>query len=249
MTKQHVKEKYGIDVSEEGIALRIKDPEIGESRNEFQIKRNEKFSITVTAKYYRALLNAVCAHAGRGESGEWFVTARVSPEDETDPGLEQPVQLPLQFSAALALKRFGTALQSRDSGDGSDIRNRGIVLHEYFSQIADAEDIVKIEDPEVRDLIAGKLAFVEKYGWFSKEYEVYRECEIIASDGSVHRPDRVVAKDGEAVVIDYKFGEYRPRDPRYVRQVNSYMKLLSDMGFRNVRCASLFPRDINRVTP
>ena len=73
-----------VDVSEEGIALRIKDPEIGESRNEFQIKRNEKFSITVTAKYYRALLNAVCAHAGRGESGEWFVTARVSPEDETD---------------------------------------------------------------------------------------------------------------------------------------------------------------------
>ena len=71
-------------MSEEGIALWIRDPEIGESRNEFQIKRNEKFSITVTAKYYRALLNAVCAHAGRGESGEWFVTARVSPEDETD---------------------------------------------------------------------------------------------------------------------------------------------------------------------
>ena len=206
-----------------------------DTRNVERIASPEGISDLLYGYATAAMAESLC----EGSSVQTFSSGAPSsfPEDETDPGLEQPVQLPLQFSAALALKRFGTALQSRDSGDGSDIRNRGIVLHEYFSQIADAEDIVKIEDPEVRDLIAGKLAFVEQYGWFSKEYEVYRECEIIASDGSVHRPDRVVAKDGEAVVIDYKFGEYRPRDPRYVRQVNSYMKLLSDMGFRNVRGA------------
>ena len=206
-----------------------------DTRNVERIASPEGISDLLYGYATAAMAESLC----EGSSVQTFSSGVPSsfPEDETDPGLEQPVQLPLQFSAALALKRFGTALQSRDSGDGSDIRNRGIVLHEYFSQIADAEDIVKIEDPEVRNLIAGKLAFVEKYGWFSKEYEVYRECEIIVSDGSVHRPDRVVAKDGEAVVIDYKFGEYRPCDPRYVRQVRSYMKLLSDMGFRNVRGA------------
>lgn len=206
-----------------------------DTRNVERIASPEGISDLLYGYATAAMAESLC----EGSSVQTFSSGAPSsfPEDETDPGLEQLVQLPLQFSAALALKRFGTALQSRDSGDGSDIRNRGIVLHEYFSQIADAEDIVKIEDPEVRDLIAGKLAFVEKYGWFSKEYEVYRECEIIASDGSVHRPDRVVTKDGEAVVIDYKFGEYRPCDSRYVRQVRSYMKLLSDMGFRNVRGA------------
>ena len=158
-------------------------------------------------------------------------------KEERDICPEMPLQLPVQFSAAPALKRFGTALQSNNSGDGSDIRNMGIVMHEYFSEIENAGDVENIADPRMRELIAGKLAFAEKYGWFSKEYKVYRECEIIAADGSVHRPDRVVVKEGEAVVIDYKFGEYRPCDSRYVRQVKSYMRLLSGMGFSKVRGA------------
>ena len=140
-------------------------------------------------------------------------------KEERDICPEMPVQLPVQFSAAPALKRFGTALQSDNSGDGSDI--------------AEAQDAQGLAP----QLGAGKLAFAEKYGWFSNEYKVYRECEIIAADGSVHRPDRVVVKEGEAVVIDYKFGEYRPCDSRYVRQVKSYMRLLSGMGFGKVRGA------------
>ena len=73
-----------MDVSEEGIALRITDPGAGENGKEFRIRRGETFSITVTAKYYRALLNAVCAYTRREQGGGWFVTASVSPEDETD---------------------------------------------------------------------------------------------------------------------------------------------------------------------
>lgn len=75
---------------------------------------------------------------------------------------------------------------------------------------------------------------MEKYGWFSGRYEIYRECEIISPDGSVLRPDRVLIKDDEAVVIDYKFGEYRPGNPKYVRQIRAYMRLLSAMGFSKV---------------
>ena len=73
-----------VDVSEEGIALRVTDPRVDENGKEFRIKKGEKFSISVTAKYYRALLNAVCAYSRREQSGEWFVTASVSPGDETD---------------------------------------------------------------------------------------------------------------------------------------------------------------------
>ena len=69
-----------VDVSEEGIALRITDPGAGENGKEFRIRRGETFSITVTAKYYRALLNAVCAYTRREQGGGWFVTASVSPE-------------------------------------------------------------------------------------------------------------------------------------------------------------------------
>ena len=73
-----------LDVSEEGIALRITDPQADENGKEFRIERGEKFSITVTAKHYRAVLNAVCAYSRKEQNGEWFVTASVATAAETD---------------------------------------------------------------------------------------------------------------------------------------------------------------------
>ena len=91
-----------------------------------------------------------------------------------------------------------------------------------------AEAAIKEKSPDVLRIV------IRQYGWFSGRYEIYRECEIISPDGSVLRPDRVLIKDDEAVVIDYKFGEYRPGNPKYVRQIRAYMRLLSALGFSKV---------------
>lgn len=148
---------------------------------------------------------------------------------------EFSVQLPTQFSAVANEARLKTALQSGNLGDDSDMRNRGIIMHGYFSKIDENGNVGgDIAEPEIKEYIHEKLASVEKYGWFSGRYEIYRECEIISPDGSVLRPDRVLIKDDEAVVIDYKFGEYRPGNPKYVRQIRAYMRLLSAMGFSKV---------------
>ena len=60
---------------------------------------------------------------------------------------------------------------------------------------------------------------------------LYNEASLIDTDGSVHRPDRVVVSEDVVQVIDYKFGEhYR----KYERQVKRYMDMWRRMGYDKV---------------
>ena len=45
-------------------------------------------------------------------------------------------------------------------------------------------------------------------------------------------PVRVMMKDGEVIVVDFKFGKKRKA---YNKQVKEYMDLLSDMGYEHIR--------------
>ena len=84
-------------------------------------------------------------------------------------------------------------------------------------------------------LLSERIAEAEARGWFpSDRSAVMNERELIDTDGSISRPDRVVT-DGECIrVIDYKFGAH---DPRYVRQVRRYADILRRMGYDDVRAA------------
>lgn len=67
--------------------------------------------------------------------------------------------------------------------------------------------------------------------WFDGNHRVLREQDILAPDGGTYRPDRVMlTADGEAIIIDYKFGEHRRES--YHKQVKRYMQLMTDMGYR-----------------
>ena len=65
---------------------------------------------------------------------------------------------------------------------------------------------------------------------------MYNECAIIYNDedGKMQnrRPDRVMVKGNEVVVVDFKFGK---KKPEYTSQVKEYMSLLSDMGYDNIK--------------
>ncbi len=71
--------------------------------------------------------------------------------------------------------------------------------------------------------------------WYSGRWELYNECAIIYREKGVlqtRRPDRVMMKDGEVIVVDFKFGKKRKA---YNKQVKEYMDLLSDMGYEHIR--------------
>lgn len=152
----------------------------------------------------------------------------------TDKENMQLFGLQSQFERPLNMERIKTAMQTGSVNDELTLRDNGIIMHDLFAAINTAADVEKLPDGEVKEQIKGVIASVGQRGWFSEEYDVLTECSVILPDGSVLRPDRVLVKGTEAIVIDYKFGEYVPDNRQYHRQVRRYMKLLLDMGYTTV---------------
>ena len=73
--------------------------------------------------------------------------------------------------------------------------------------------------------------------WFSGKWVLFNECNIIernpqTNEITEHRPDRVMVSGDETIVVDFKFGV--PRN-EYHSQVQRYMQLLHNMGYKGIR--------------
>jgi hypothetical protein len=69
--------------------------------------------------------------------------------------------------------------------------------------------------------------------FFSSDWKVYTERDILTGEGQEYRPDRVMVRDHVAVVVDYKFGSHE--NPNYAGQLRRYMKLLNEIGYADVK--------------
>jgi ATP-dependent exoDNAse (exonuclease V) beta subunit len=126
------------------------------------------------------------------------------------------------------------------------LRDYGTLMHEIISKIQTAKDIKSaIEEYYISgDIAAGQkekvTALLESYlsipvvsPWYSGEYTVLNEVRILHPKGSFSRPDRVMIKGGEVIVIDYKFGE--KEDKKHIRQVKHYIDQIRKIGYQNVK--------------
>ena len=123
--------------------------------------------------------------------------------------------------------------------------NRGRLLHTLFSAIETEEDIDNAIDQLVFEGIIGKpeteesirelthhaFSLPQVQDWYSGNWHLFNECDIIWQErGELHtrRPDRVMMRGNEIVVIDFKFGK---QNKKYNKQVQGYMQLLTRMGY------------------
>uniref|UniRef100_UPI0040567787 UvrD-helicase domain-containing protein n=1 Tax=Alistipes sp. TaxID=1872444 RepID=UPI0040567787 len=125
-------------------------------------------------------------------------------------------------------------------------RSIGIRLHRAFEGATTREDIFATleemvingelrheELQQLKEQITQTLDTTIAGEWFNGSWErLHRERNIIRPNSSTKRPDRVMTRDHEAVVIDYKFGE---ENNSYNRQIKEYMDMLQDMGYTSVR--------------
>lgn len=125
-------------------------------------------------------------------------------------------------------------------------REYGTLMHEIISKV---QSLDKLEDVVDGYFIEGYLTAEEKAEsikqitrfltnetvkeWYSEKYRVLNEVEILQFKGSFIRPDRVMIKEDEVIVIDYKFGE--KEDKKYIRQVKYYMNQIAKMGYTNLK--------------
>jgi len=68
--------------------------------------------------------------------------------------------------------------------------------------------------------------------WFSSEWKVKSESEIVLKGGKISRPDRVLIGKDKTIVIDFKFGEQE--EEKHHKQVRNYMEILRSMENKTV---------------
>eukprot|EP01029_Cantina_marsupialis_P004023 TRINITY_DN14006_c0_g1_i1.p1 TRINITY_DN14006_c0_g1~~TRINITY_DN14006_c0_g1_i1.p1 ORF type:complete len:1087 (-),score=31.67 TRINITY_DN14006_c0_g1_i1:1292-4552(-) len=159
-----------------------------------------------------------------------------------------------QYPASLMDDRLQLRAHSADYFDFSEAESvetfspvsRGNILHQLFQLIRHEEDLDQAvaqlqfegkldqaQADEVHEFAKELLNDPKVSEWFSREWRVINERDILLGEGSVQRPDRVIYKGNQAIVIDYKFG--KKKSNTYKKQVMTYKKLVKSLGFEEVK--------------
>ncbi len=95
-----------------------------------------------------------------------------------------------------------------------DYINSGIINKEQALLLKETINTI-INHPELND-------------YYSTNYTIYNERDIISKSGAIIRPDRLAIKDNTATIIDYKTGL---PNPKYQQQLETYSDILKEMNF------------------
>jgi ATP-dependent helicase/nuclease subunit A len=134
--------------------------------------------------------------------------------------------------------------------------NYGKIMHEIFGGIITSDDVPKAvrkkviegkipeaDEKTTREKIQNLVSQPVIKDWFEKDNIVLNEASVLMPDSVTKRPDRIILRDGEATIIDFKFGE---ESPYYLNQVRQYRNILTEMGY-NVVHAYLWFVDGNKI--
>lgn len=119
---------------------------------------------------------------------------------------------------------------------------RGLMLHEILSNIKTAADVdraietaqingilTEAEKESVRKEIYKIVNIKEIKDWFSGNWEVKTESDMLLPNGKSIRPDRVMIKDDNVILVDYKTGK---KSDAYISQLNNYAGALKLAGYK-----------------
>lgn len=129
--------------------------------------------------------------------------------------------------------------------DGNNPIIYGNALHDILSMIDTYNDVETAVGRAVKaSVIQGEvsLSIIELIKtmidnpiltqYYSGQYTILSERDIVMAGGIERRPDRICIKGSEAVVIDYKTGE---KKSSHYNQIEEYAALLSSMGYDVVK--------------
>lgn len=168
--------------------------------------------------------------------------------EEEKPDKERTIVLEATYRSTPINERL--ILRSRSEDDFAtdaplEAIDLGILMHAWMAHIHvwdDAEpalqrmmrqgQVTQQQATELRQQLAQlqQLIAQEQHSdWFTHQYRVLREQDIISPIGDTQRPDRVMLRNQHAIVIDYKFGQQQTRT--HYQQVRDYMHLIQQMGY------------------
>ena len=192
------------------------------------------------------------------DTGYKKVDRKEKKKKETEnPLAAQSENIPIRIESIETEIEFKQSNRSADfiRGDEEDDKTgryirQGQLLHNVFASIRQESDLPQAierlrfegilesaeQEQQIYKLAQWALGNPKVKDWYSGEWELYNECSIIYTDDEgimqTRRPDRVMMKDGQVIVVDFKFG--KPKDG-YRQQVSEYMDLLSAMGYEQIK--------------
>ncbi|MEO0293004.1 MAG: UvrD-helicase domain-containing protein [candidate division WOR-3 bacterium] len=121
---------------------------------------------------------------------------------------------------------------------------KGELIHKILFYIVDLNDLKEIDfiinrslnefnikeenfflKKELKSIIKNLFEKEEIKKWFLPGLKVWREKEVISQEGELYRLDRVIVKEKEVDIIDFKTGEEETY-PEWEKQLNKYKRAL-----------------------
>lgn len=168
-----------------------------------------------------------------------------SGSEEQEPGGVQITEYKTATIEARKSKMIVSGEFRTVSSIGNNSRMKGNLYHAVFQQIKTINDIANavfelvkkgiLPADEVEELTSEIKSLINKpqiKPWFSGDWQIKTEADILLKSGQLSRPDRIMFKPGEVLVIDYKFGERK--EETHLRQVINYKNRLLQMGYKNI---------------
>jgi ATP-dependent exoDNAse (exonuclease V) beta subunit len=230
--------------AEVGLIVTAPHPDVKTSKN------------TVAGLLYESIERTARLTAGWDEKQEWFqfgklVEARNKPAD-TNSYIQLKTYSASSWREKLVIRQSGTTY-FEDSTEQREKINYGIHMHAVLSRMKYASDIQQTLDEIIREgIISGVdreplekqltelLSLPEVTSWFSPDWSVRTEVPILLPGGAENRIDRLIIKEKNAVVVDFKTGVRKKSDHD---QVLDYINILRLMNFTEVKGYLLYLKD------
>lgn len=146
-------------------------------------------------------------------------------------------------------------LWSSGAATAIDSGNR---VHEYLAQIITMGDMKKValqiqnnhilsaaEKSKLTAQINGIITHLDFKPYFDTDYKVITERAILSPNGKTKIPDRLLIKDREAIIIDFKTGT---KQDHHKNQVDGYASLLQEMDFQVIKKILMYTDSMELVT-
>lgn len=129
----------------------------------------------------------------------------------------------------------------------------GNLIHLVMSKIFTEKDVDlaiqsvvvsgQIQQTEIKNLEKIVLEIITNKNiseYFTENYIIYNERDIITKSGQFLRPDRLAIKNNKVIIIDYKTGNV---DKKYESQLDAYATVLKEMNYIIVKKIIVYTND------
>jgi ATP-dependent exoDNAse (exonuclease V) beta subunit len=175
------------------------------------------------------------------ELGDWPEHSKVHAKEAKVPHLRWAYQ---NWTNLLEVRKYPVDF-SKEGIEQRKKRNFGLLVHEILEKSGSLDE-AKLHlkqlyfegrlTPEESLVVEKQLESLFKQGlfasWFDPNDTLLAEQGILLPGGRQKRPDKIILKENDAVVVDFKTGE---EYPKYEKQVREYMDLVNSLSGKTTK--------------